>query len=230
MIDEKLIDIIKSRRSVRSFDQSKEVKKELIWKIIESANWAPSACNSQAWHFIVIDDRSILNDLVEKGLKKAKDTPVLILVCYRRYVKKQPINPYLDDQVQSASAAIQNLLLTAHNLGLGTCWINGINIPVKNFLKIPFGYEFVAMIRLGYPSKSEPGQQPRKYAVDDIISYNQLTLPKKDLSTRPMVFIEKAMVFYRKSLLSRLLKAMIPGDLKKKIGLKKDIASFKKKH
>ncbi|MCK4942800.1 MAG: nitroreductase family protein [Candidatus Aminicenantes bacterium] len=229
MIDEKLIDVIKSRRSIRGFDLDRKVENKLIWKLIESANWAPSACNSQAWHFIVIDDQKILNDLVLRGLKKAKDTPVLILVFYRRYVKNQPINPYLDDQVQSASAAIQNLLLMAHNLGLRTCWVNGINAPMEKFLKIPFGYEFIAMIRLGYPSRSELVPQPRKYRIDDIISYNHFSLPRKDLSARSEVMFEKLINHYRKYRLFQLLKRFIPRSLKNKFRLNKDIQSFKKK-
>ena len=149
------------RRSIRDFDLNKKVEQEKIKKIIEAANWAPSACNGQAWHFIIIDEKKILDRLIKKGLLKAKDTPVVIFVYYRKYIKQKPINEYLPDHVQSASAAIQNMLLMAASLGLGTCWINSIGAKMHRFIKAPFGYEFIAMLRLGYPKKAIK-EQPRK--------------------------------------------------------------------
>ena len=110
MIDEQLRQAIASRRSIRDFYLNRKVEQEKIKKIIEAANWAPSACNGQAWHFIIIDEKKILDRLIKKGLLKAKDTPVVIFVYYRKYIKQKPINEYLPDHVNWAYTTIKTML------------------------------------------------------------------------------------------------------------------------
>ena len=126
---DQLIRIIRSRRSIRLFDENSINEKDLN-KIIEAGNYAPSYCNTQAWKFIIIKDKEIINKIVELDaavyLKKA---PVCVLVLY----DKRSDNPEYKDYIQSAAACIQNMLLAAHSLGIGSCWT--CHLPRKKELQ-----------------------------------------------------------------------------------------------
>ena len=165
----KLNDAIKNRRSVRLF-LDKKASQEQIRAIIESANYAPSACNRQAWRFIVVDDKeklSLLSDL--GGAHFIKKSPQAILIVYSNLTD----NFEYQDHIQSASAAIQNMQLKIFSLGLGSCWID--NLPnkttVRKIFSIPKTYDPIALVVFGYP-KIEPKPIRRKLPVEKIMSRN----------------------------------------------------------
>jgi len=170
---------IKLRRSVRKFS-SKQVPKELLNEIIHSGAWAPSACNGQDWHFIIIDDDQLKKSLYGHGGSAVlKGAPTVILVLY----SNQTLNLEYADHVQSASAAIQNMLLAACERGLASCWI--CHLPSKRVLRklffIPNFYDPIAAVALGYP-ENQPVAVTRKYAPSDIVSFNKFErkhLPQK---------------------------------------------------
>jgi nitroreductase len=146
------IETLKTRRSVRSY-QDKSVPREAIETIIDSARLAPSANNIQPWEFIVVTEagtRKRIADLADYG-KFIADAGACVAV-FAKGVKH-----YLED----ASAATENLLVAAHALGLGTCWVAGYKKdyaePVRELLGVPEGYMLVALVSLGYPAeKPEP--------------------------------------------------------------------------
>ncbi len=171
-----LNEAIKSRRSIRFF-QKKKVVRKVILKIIEAANYAPSACNRQDWHFIVIDNQKKLKRITEEGgAYFIKDAPLAILVLYKNITD----NVEYQDYVQSAAAAIQNMHLKITSLGLGSCWV--ANLPHKNTLrkifKIPFHYDPIALIVVGYP-RFKAKTIPRLYALKEMISFNDFTESKE---------------------------------------------------
>ena len=176
---------IKNRRSVRKF-LPKPVKQEIIDKIIESANWAPSACNVQGWKFIIVDDQKLKEKIVEKGgAKLIKNAPLGILVAYDQRTE----NLEYQDHIQSAAASIQNLLLAAYDQGLGSCWI--CHLPNKKELKkifnIPATFTPIAYIALGYPAQ-EPITIPRRYELNQIIGRNQFPAsPTTSISTKKLL-------------------------------------------
>lgn len=183
---------IKTRRSVRLFDE-KPVDKETIEKIIEAATFAPSACNVQGWRFVVVDDQKIKERIVDLGgsinIKKA---PVGILVLYDNRTK----NSEYADHIQSAAAATQNLLLAAHALGLGACWL--CHLPthrqLRNLLNIPKALSPVAYVLLGY-KKNEPSAMPRKHTPEQITSFNTFSSPAPlEKSSRLNLFISKTLI------------------------------------
>lgn len=187
-----LISAIKTRRSVRNF-QDKKVDKETIEKIIELATYAPSACNIQGWRFVIIEDDELKKELVDKGgAAIIKNSPVGILVLYDNRTK----NTEYMDHIQSAAAAIQNLHLVAHSFGLNTCWL--CHLPskrqLKKIFKIPFYFSPIAYILIGY-KKGEPIDIPRKLKVKDLISYNIFSsnIPIKKIS-RAGLFIKKMLI------------------------------------
>lgn len=161
---------IQERRSIRKYTEV-PVQKEIIQQIIEAGIWAPSACNIQGWKFIVIDEAQLLRRIAQMGAASfLTSAHQAILVLY----DNQTDNLEYHDYIQSAAACIQNMLLKAHSLKVGTCWVN--NLPNKKTLRrllaIPKHYSPIALITLGYYDQ-EINDRPRKYTVDEATSYNR---------------------------------------------------------
>jgi nitroreductase len=164
-----IITTIKTRRSVRKFKKD-PVPMDLIKNIIEMATWAPSATNRQGCRFIVIDDPGIKQKIIDNGgAVIINNSPCGILVVYDGNTR----NYRYRDYIQSGAAAIQNLLLAAHNFGLGACWVCHLptQAALRRILKIPKGFVPVAYVLIGYKEK-EPAEMPRKYPLDSLIGYN----------------------------------------------------------
>jgi len=175
-----LIKAIKTRRSVRSF-LDKKIPKDELNKIIESANWAPSACNIQGWRFIVLDNQEIINKIIEMDAAYLLNKPHTgILVLY----DNRTDNLEYKDNIQSAAAAIQNMLLTAHSLNIGSCWV--CHLPTKKqlrkLLKIPRNYDPIAYISLGYYTE-KPKELSRKHKIEQLVSYNHFNFNEQTPST-----------------------------------------------
>lgn len=163
---------IKKRRSIRKFTD-KKVDRQIIEKVIYTATHAPSACNVQGWKFIITENQDIKNKIVNLGGSIIiKDAPMGILVVYDNQTK----NTEYKDDIQSASAAIQNINLAAIEAGLGTCWI--CHLPPKRQLrklfKIPNSFSPIAYILVGYPA-SEPQTVKRRYNPTEIINYDKFS-------------------------------------------------------
>lgn len=162
---------IKSRRSVRRY-QDKPVHDALINEVLEAGLHAPSAMNQQTWDFTVLRSReriAALNEnsrrvLIEKnwGENAPSDiffgAPVVIIIS----LEKDSLIPMAD-----CSAAIQNMLLAAESLGLGTCWI-GSAIPYfesgdhAGAYGIPATHKPYFAVTLGYPDGTAPKMPPRR--------------------------------------------------------------------
>lgn len=165
-----IFEAIKSRRSVRNFED-KPVPEELVRKIIEAGQWAPSACNRQDWKFIVIDDKAVKEQIIKNtSAYFVGKAPLLIMVLY----SNRTDNLEYKDHLLSAAMAVQNMQLAAHSLGLGSCCVN--NLPVKSklrkILNIPHHYDPISLLCLGFP-KSHPKPLKRKESLDEIICKNK---------------------------------------------------------
>jgi len=139
---------IKERRSVRKY-KDKEIPKEILEELIDCARLAPSARNDQPWEFIVVTEKEILKklgDTVTTG-SFIGDAAACIIVCGKE-------NGHL---VEDGCAATENIMLAAHSLGIGTCWVAGVNRnyndEAKKILGIPADLDVVAFIPLGYPAE-----------------------------------------------------------------------------
>lgn len=148
------LEAIRTRRSIRSF-QTKEVPKELIKKLIEAGNWAPSGRGEYPWHFVVVTNPETKRKIGELAGKHIIQAPVCIVVCCKE------AKYFLED----GSAATQNMLLAAKSLNLGSCWVAGHKKPyceeMKRILQIPKEYQIISLIPVGYP-KFEPQPHDRK--------------------------------------------------------------------
>jgi hypothetical protein len=195
---------------------------EVVREIIRLGTLAPTACNRQGWRFIIINHKDAIASLVtlKGGAKFIRDAPMGILVLYHRY----SINPFYDDNAESASACIQNMVLAATEAGLGSCWVN--NLPPKPYLRrtfdIPKEYDIVAFVTLGYPLR-KPGLVKRKYdTIDDLSSYNGFGEPSTGaIETRkPRSTVGMAIVLVSAFLVSKLpevIRRLLPARFVKRL-------------
>lgn len=163
-------DVVKSRRAVRRYKPDM-VKKEDIFKILDAGNWAPSGKNLQQWDFIVVtgDKKNQMGEsyaaIAEKytaGWEAAArenfityagtfgNAPFVIVVL----TDASEVPAVRKMNLESGSAAMENIVLAARALGLGTCWMTGPlqdEQAIRRILSIPATKEIVAITPLGYP-------------------------------------------------------------------------------
>ena len=171
-----LTDNILNRRSIRSY-QEKPVNPEDIKTILTAATWAPSGNNLQPWKFTVImNDKALMKKLSALTVYEhwVQTAPCLIAVFLDPASSEGLTIPKLHmKHVQAIGAAIQNMLLTANDLGLGACWIGEIlknEETLKNILEVPLSLELMAVISVGYPGNAMP-KGKRKEVDDSIICW-----------------------------------------------------------
>lgn len=171
----KIENLIKTRRSIRKYERIPISKKQIV-RILEAGRWAPSAHNSQPWRFIVVQNNYIIKKLSELLTKESsyllagfniilKETakvvvnaPLVIVVynsCELSKRMKKFGEPYFSitkvSEVQSIAGAIQNMLLTARSLNIGSAWLTAPLFCEKKVKRI-FCIEgsLVAIITFGY--------------------------------------------------------------------------------
>jgi nitroreductase len=161
-----LVDVVLSRRSIRHYEQ-KEIPKDVLDKILDAGRQAPSAANKQPWHFIVVTDPEIKKEL-SKGMfnRFIKDTPVTIVGCAHKDLVAG------NWSIVSTTIALQNMVIAAWAMGVGSCWIGDLNQEkVKKLLGIPERWNVVALVSFGYPA--EKPQPRKKKSIEEIVSFNK---------------------------------------------------------
>jgi nitroreductase len=152
------LDAIFGRRSVRAY-LKKEISAETITTLLQAAMAAPSACAKDPWRFIVVREPKTLAALAS-GLPNGTmlaDAPLGIVICGDQSAAHDGQTSYM---LQDCSAAIQNILLAAHALGLGACWL-GVHPRedrmrhIKNIVGLPEPVVPVSCIALGYPAEKK---------------------------------------------------------------------------
>jgi len=175
----KILDVIAQRQSDRSY-KTTPVEPEKIQLCMEAARLAPSACNSQSWKFIVVDDPRLKNEIAvcatSTGLNKfTSQVPVIIAVVLEKANVLSLIGGTVRDKDYTAmdiGMAVENICLQAEALGLGTCILGWFNEKkVKQLLHIPKSRRVPLLISLGY-SDDEKRDKKRK-SMDEICSYNK---------------------------------------------------------
>jgi nitroreductase len=164
------LECIESRRSIRKF-LDVPVEFEKVGNILNAGRVAPSAGNLQDWKFILVTEHDLRKQLAEACTQQywMEHAPIHIVVCSQpakteRSYGKRGQEIY---SVQNAAAATQNMLLAAHDQGLGACWVSAFDeAKVQHILAMPEGARPLAIIPIGYPDE-EP-QPPAKYAVDNV--------------------------------------------------------------
>jgi nitroreductase len=182
-----VFEAIKWRRSVRKFSTQK-VEREKVLQILEAARLAPSSSNRQAWHFVVVDDPSVIKQIpgtVPVGTQRIitfiKDAPLVIIGCYSKafthYVAQLAGH---ENHLVDVSIAMTHMTLAATELGIGSCWVGWYGeSKLRTILKIPRRYRVVALLVLGYPAEPSTKEsiagipaRPRK-SLKEIVSHNR---------------------------------------------------------
>lgn len=179
-----VLDNIKSRRSVRTY-KGNLLKKEDLEAIVEAGIFAPTGHNQQAWHFTVIQDRDVIGSINQKCKElmanvkvdwirniaenpKADITysaPVLIIVSAKRGALTGAID---------STAAMQNMMLAAESLNIGSCWMGLVNFifgdeEERAKLCIPDEYEPQVAAVFGY--KADDAKKPGPPRNRDVVTY-----------------------------------------------------------
>jgi nitroreductase len=182
-------ELILKRRTVRRFQQ-KPVNLELLQAIVNAGRLAPTGRNLQPLAFVVVEQKNIVDFLFDythwagylpreigkPGADQAPTAYILILV-------NKKICP--DGAGHDVGAAAENMILTALEMGVASCWIASISErpKIKEALTIPDNYEVDSLLALGYPAEeptTEPLRDSIKYYLDD---QGRLHVPKRTLES-----------------------------------------------
>ncbi len=158
-----------TRRSVRKF-LKKDISNEIIKKLLEAGNAAPSAGNLQARDFIVVRDEETKLKLAIASLKQMfiAEAPVVIVVVanYPRSMRVYGERGRIYAE-QDAAAAVQNILLAAHCMGLASVWVGAYDDEkVAEILGIPSYARPAAILPIGYPA--EQPKAPSRYPIEEL--------------------------------------------------------------
>ena len=152
-----LYDGLITRRSIRAFKPD-PIDREQVDEIIRAGMYAPSAVNCQPWHFIVIDDRSLMDRIMQihpyAGM--LAEARYAVLICGDQNLEHGPGYWVVD-----CGAATQNMLLAAHAKGVGSVWL-GLHPRekrkegIRELFELPGHIQPFALIALGYPNEQKP--------------------------------------------------------------------------
>ena len=159
---EAVLALLKGRRSIRRY-RPDSVPDEMVEQLLEAGRWAPSASNRQPWTFIVIRDEAVRREVARHAAyylgrwAHVAEAPLLIVLCgdagnriYRRFLH------------EDVALAGSQIMLQAEALGLGTCWIGGLDRKaIGGVLKLPDHMEIVGLLTVGFPAE-DPRPRPRK--------------------------------------------------------------------
>jgi nitroreductase len=153
-MDMDTLNAIRTRRSIRLYlDQA--VPEELIQKLLAAAMQAPSARNQQPWQFVVIEERAMLAKIPTfmPNAAMAGKAPLAILVCGDLSLEKSPGYWMVD-----CAAAVENMLLAAHALGLGAVWCGVYPRDkrmegLRQLVGLPKNVIAHSLVVLGYPAE-----------------------------------------------------------------------------
>ncbi len=160
-----LFEAMRRRHSVRSFAPDAEVSDGEVEVLLRCACTAPSAGNVQPWRFVVVRDHEVRRSLARAALGQGfvAQAPVAIVVCadleaHARAYGRRGVELYA---IQDTAAAVQNILLAATALGLGSCWVGAFHEgEVAETLGLPEHWRPLAILPIGRPART--GSQPPK--------------------------------------------------------------------
>ncbi len=172
---------IETRRSIRRYKPTPVEEKDLR-AILEAARWAPSWANTQCWRFIVVRDKNTkdrLADTLSPGnpaTSAIRDAPIVIAACAELgkagYLREELATDKGDWYMFDVALAMQNLVLTAHSLGLGTVHIGALDArKAAEILGLPEGIVLVELTPLGYPDE-QPAKRERK-ELSELVFYER---------------------------------------------------------
>jgi len=164
-------DTVKNRGSIRKFKSDPIPEKDLE-AILDAARLAQSAANRQPWQFVVVSNETTKSALVSvAGHQRFVGDGATVIVCLADPDASAAVGSF-NGFLLDLGIAIENMALTAWDLGVGSCWIGAYNeTGVKQLLGIPDNLRVVSMLVLGIPDQ-EPGPKRRK-SLDEIVHHER---------------------------------------------------------
>jgi nitroreductase len=150
------LEVIKTRHSCRNYS-CKEIDHNILQDILEAGRCAPSAQNKQPWRYLVINQSDLIKKIAFHSIIGSinffiKDAPIVIVACadMKSSLKINQQDYYLVD----VAISFQQMMLTAWNYGIGTCWLAAFDEgKLKELLDIPKNYRIVGLSPFGYPKE-----------------------------------------------------------------------------
>lgn len=149
-----VLEALFTRRSIRKFTPE-PVSEQDLETVLKAAMCAPSAHNKQPWHFVVIRDKAQREAIAQRHpyAKMAAEAPVVIVVCANPEEAKEP-----GFWQQDCAAALENILIAARGLNLGTVWCGMYPImdrvePIREVLQAPAAINLLGLVVLGHPAQ-----------------------------------------------------------------------------
>ena len=192
MNEKTVLGAIFARRSIRHFAENKPVEKEKINILLEAAMAAPSACNLQPWEFIVVSEKENLDKLYTAMQPGSPSAPLAMIICAN--VSGIPWGG--EGWRIDCSAAVENMMLAAVSMELGSLWIGSHNEEtVRKLFNIPENIRLMSIVYFGYPD--EVKEAGTRYTEDAVYweKYDpsrkrtmRTTEMLRDLSVKPPVW------------------------------------------
>lgn len=188
-----MIDIIKQRRSERKFSD-KPIDKEILKDIVDCARLAPTAFDVQPWHFVVITDPQIKNEIAKGRSWEhfVSECPAVVAVLGQVSFNRETTDfgsknlstmkladhkvlPYV---VMDCCTATENLIIAAQVYGIDSCWVAGYperyTKSICEILRAPDDYELINLVALGYAKELEKGAcNEVKKGLNQVMSFNK---------------------------------------------------------
>lgn len=171
---------IRTRKSIRKF-LNREIPPEVIRTILEAGVSAPSGGNCQPWRFVVSTDRGKIKQFDPYGHQACvEEAPAVIVACADPHATWARYDEQDDCYLLDTAAAIQNMLLAIHDLGLGAVWVISCSPrDIRKLLGIPLHWKIVSIICLGYYDPNDPVNTPARSRrpLADVAFFNSLDNP-----------------------------------------------------
>ena len=164
-----VFEAIRTRRSIRKYTD-KKIEKEKLDKILEAGRLSLSANNQQPYCFVVVNDTNKIEQ-ISSACNQDWQSPTMIITC------ASPREAWIRDDGEEiwkvdVAIALNNIVLSAWEEGLGTCWIAAFREDeLKKVLGIPKEVRVISLATLGYPAV-EKGPVTRRKSINELVRYN----------------------------------------------------------
>lgn len=156
---------IRTRREIREYSR-KDIRDDVLLKILEAGRLAPSSKNSQPWHFVVIRNKETLTKISKLTPTGAHIAAAPLAIAVLMDGAKLP-------EIDGARA-IQNMVLAAWDLGVGSCWVtNFYDDAVKDILGAPQRMKLITVMPFGYPTEYRTRKKKVRKSLSEVIQYEK---------------------------------------------------------
>jgi nitroreductase len=178
-----VFEAISRRRSVRNYS-TRPIPDEVMARMCQTLHMAPSACNLQPWHFVLVLDQTLRQQIAKAASEQLwmAAAPITVVACGLPGQAYQHMGGHGNSVDMDIAIALDHLMLAAAAEGLGTCWIGAFPEPeIKRLIGVPAGVKIVAMTPLGYPATADlhhPFQESDRKPLAEIFSADRYHGPE----------------------------------------------------